>query len=149
MANVTRNRSFFIGLALTDLRPRHRVHNEASDLAGELDLGGLDLGRERALERLDRHRPSGLRVADEPADVLLRDPPSRQKRDQVAVIRGRDKFLPTGATRYARHFDHLLFVKNFDRVFFPLCQFRIYHQAPYIVRVNAYIKGMRYENLIF
>ena len=105
MANVARNRSSFIGLALTDLRPRIES-NETSDLAGELDLGGLDLSRERALERLDRHRPSGLRVADEPADVLLRDPPSRQKRDQVAVIRGRDKFLPPGATRYARHFDH-------------------------------------------
>ena len=36
----------------------NRVNDEASD------LGGLDLGRERALESFDRHRPSGLRVAD-------------------------------------------------------------------------------------
>jgi hypothetical protein len=87
--------------------PENRVNEEASDLAVELDLGVLDLGRERALESLDRHWPSGLRVADELADVLLRDPPSRQKFDQVAVNWGRDKFLPPGATRYARHFDHL------------------------------------------
>ena len=45
-------------------------------------------------------------VADELADVLLRDPPSHQKFDQVAVNWGRHKFLPPGATRYARHFDH-------------------------------------------
>jgi hypothetical protein len=46
-----------------------------------------------------------LRVADELADVLLRDPSTGQQLEQVAV-RGRDKFLPPGATRYARHFDH-------------------------------------------
>ena len=35
--------------------PENRVNDEASDLGGELDLGGLDLGRERALESFDRH----------------------------------------------------------------------------------------------
>ena len=54
------------------------VHDEASDLDFELDLGDLDLGQKRAAEGLDRHqRPSGLRVADELADVLLRDPSTR------------------------------------------------------------------------
>jgi hypothetical protein len=37
-------------------------------------LPNLDLGREGALESLERPRLSGLRVADELADVLLRDP---------------------------------------------------------------------------
>ena len=39
------------------------------------------LGRERTLERLDRHRLSGLRVADELAGVLLRDTAARQQLD--------------------------------------------------------------------
>src|SRR5262249_45458998 len=40
--------------------PENRVHNEASDLAGKLDLAGLDLCQKRAPEGLGRHRPSGL-----------------------------------------------------------------------------------------
>ena len=87
------------GLALTGSSPENCVHDEASNLDFELDLGGLDLGQKRAPEGLDRQRPSGLRVADELADVLLRDPSTGQKLDQVAVIWGRDKFLPPGATR--------------------------------------------------
>ena len=71
MASVRRNRSFFYWLGVDWSSPENRVNDEASD------LGGLDLGRERALESFDRHRPSGLRVADELADLLLRDPPSR------------------------------------------------------------------------
>ena len=55
---------------------------------------------------------SGLRIGDEPADVLLRDTADRQQLDHLALIRGRDKFLPPGATRYARHFDHSYLLKN-------------------------------------
>src|SRR5215813_1229323 len=77
----------FYWLGVDWFSPENRVHNEASDLAGKLDLAGLDLCQKRAPESLGRHRPSGLRVANELADVLLRDPPSRQKLDQVAADR--------------------------------------------------------------
>jgi hypothetical protein len=55
----------FYRLAVHWFSPENRVHNEATDPEVQLDLGGLDLGRERALERLDRQRLSGLGVEDE------------------------------------------------------------------------------------
>src|SRR5262249_51917728 len=64
----------FYWLGVDWFSPENRVHNEASDLAGKLDLGGLDLGQKRAPERLGRHPPSGLRGANELAGVLLRCP---------------------------------------------------------------------------
>jgi hypothetical protein len=71
----------------------------------------------------------GLRVADEPADVLLGDPPTRQKRDHLALIRSRDKFLPPGATGYARHFDTFFEKKSFDSVFVQPRQLPTYHRG--------------------
>src|SRR5262249_55047026 len=77
-------------------------------------LGSAQAGRERPVRRRRRRArdDAGVLCA---SDVLLRDPPGRQKLDQVAVIRGRDKSLPPGATRYARHFDHSpICKKSFD-----------------------------------
>ena len=77
-------------------------------------LGSAQAGRERPVRRRRRRArdDAGVLCA---SDVLLRDPPGRQKLDQVAVIRGRDKSLPPGATCYARHSTTPICKKSFDR----------------------------------
>src|SRR5262244_3052235 len=106
MASVTRKRSFFIGLALTGFRPRIvSITKRAIWQANSTLPVWISVKNARRRVLADTGLPvCGLRMSWR--DVLLRDPPSRQKLDQVAVIRGRDKSLPPGATRYARHFDH-------------------------------------------
>src|SRR5262249_34115808 len=107
MANVTRKRSFFIGLALTGLRPRI-----VSITKRAIWQANSTLARAGGSWPTPAFRS---RVADELADVLLRDPPGRQKLDQVAVFRGRNKSLPPGATCYARHSTTPICKKSFDR----------------------------------
>ena len=101
------------------LVPRHEILGIPAGLRRRQSephppLGSAQAGRERPVRRRRRRArdDAGVLCA---SDVLLRDPPGRQKLDQVAVIRGRDKSLPPGATRYARHFDHTpICKKSFD-----------------------------------
>jgi hypothetical protein len=60
------------------------------------------------------------------------------------VIRGRDKFLPPGATA-TPDISSTPNCKKFDPVFFSLCQFQIYHRAHYIGAVAPTSRGCDIE----
>jgi hypothetical protein len=138
----------FYRLGVHGSSPENCVHDEASNLDFELDLGGLDLAQKLAPEGLDRQRPSGLRVADELADVLLRDPSTGQKLDQVAVIWvGTNFFRPERPATPDISITPIC-KKSSKEVFFRLPQLPIYHRAHLYRSSRANIKGLCYENCI-